>query len=694
MNVYPSAQLRNVCLLGHGSDGKTSLAESALFLTGATDRLGKIPDGNTVCDYDPEEAKRQFTISAAIAPVEFNGAKINLIDTPGFFDFTGEIMEGIRVCEAALILVSAKNGVGVGTEKSWKYINEAGKPRLFYISKMDEENADYFKTLAELREKFGVAVCPVVLPIVENGKLVGVVDIVTDKGYTLKGGKPAEMDIPASLNDQVEEAMGYLNEAVAMSDDELMDKYFNGVPFTPEELTAGLKAGIANGSVAPVFCGSAISGIGTLELLWALKSYVTNPLEATAEKAADASGNEVEIARDESGATAALVFKTVSDQYGKFSYFKVMRGKVSADSSLTNARTGQPEKIGHVYVVRGKERFEVKEVACGDIGAVSKLVDAKTGDTLCSGAPVSIEGIEFPKPCYTLAIQPKVKGTDEKIAAGLAKMNEEDLTFTTKNNAETHQYLISGLGDMHIEVICARLKAKFGVEAAFEAPIIPYREKIRKKVKVQGKHKKQSGGHGQYGDVWIEFEPNVDDSFAFAENVFGGSVPRNFFPAVEKGLRECISKGVLAGYPVVGLKATLVDGSYHDVDSSEMAFKLAASLAYKAGLPLANPVLLEPIGTLKVLVPDKYMGDIIGDLNKRRGRVLGMDPAGDGQQQVTAEVPMAEMNTYAIDLRSVTQGRGSFEFNFERYEEAPANVQQAVVEEAKKRAADEAAAEK
>ena len=687
MSMYSADKIRNVCVLGHGGDGKTSLVESILYLTGCTDRLGKVSDGNTVCDYDPEEIKRQISISATLAPVERNGYKLNFIDAPGYFDFEGEVLEGIRVSDVGLITLTAKGGgIGVGTEKSWKRILDAALPRMIYVSKLDEEHADFYGVFEALRNSFGTSICPVVIPIIVGETVNGVVNLVENKAYEFSGGKVVEIPIPASMEGRVEEMYAILTECVAETSEELMEKYFSEEPFTPEEFAKGLKEGIINLSLAPVFCGSAVTGLGTMTLVDSIISYGPSPADAKPESATDASGNAVKVSMSVSEPACALVFKTISDQFGRFSFFKVVSGKITADMTLQNSRSGASEKMGHIYIVRGKKNIEIDEIGCGDIGAVSKLGDTQTGDTLCGGSRVvTLKGIDFPKPCYSQCIFPKVRGNEEKIANGLTRLHDEDPVFINGINIETHQHIISGMGDIHLDVLCSKLKNKFGVEVDLEPARVAYREKIRKKVKVQGKHKKQSGGHGQFGDVWVEFEP-IDESegFIFEEKIFGGSVPKNFHPAVEKGLRESIVKGVLAGYPVVGLKATLVDGSYHDVDSSEMAFKLAAALAYKAGLPLANPVLLEPIGLLKVFVPDSYMGDVIGDLNKRRGRVMGMNPTEVGQQ-IDAEVPMAEMSSYAIDLRSMTQGRGSFELNFERYEETPANIQQKVIEETKLR---------
>lgn len=681
---YSTETIRNICLLGHGSSGKTSLAESALFVTGAIDRLGKTADGNTVGDYDAEEIKRKITISSSMMYCEYNNTKINIIDTPGYFDFAGEVNQAVRVADTGIIVCAAKGGVAVGAEKAWNYLKERELPAVIYISKLDEENGDFNSIYNELREKFGHTVCPLIIPFFKGDKVEGLIDISVKKAYSIDKNKSVEVPVPADMQSVVDEMYTVLAENVAESSEDLMDKYFSGEAFTDEELIRGIKQGIRTRSLVPVVCGSAYTGLGTELFLKTVVNILPSPNAGKPEKGKDAAGNDIVMEITQDGPTCLMVFKTQSDQYGKFSYFKVISGKLDADMVLLNTRTGSNEKLGHIFMMQGKKSIEVKTICCGDIGAVSKLNETKTGDTLCDQKkPVTLEGIKFAQPNYTMAIAPKVKGQEDKIAAGLSRLNEEDLTFVFENNTETHQLLLSGAGDIHLDVLCSKLKNKFGVEVELSPARVAYREKIRKKVKVQGRHKKQSGGHGQYGDVWIEFEPGDQEDLMFDEKIFGGSVPKNFHPAVEKGLRESMQKGVLAGYPVVFLKATLVDGSYHDVDSSEMAFKLAANLAYKNGLPQASPVILEPIGSLKVYIPDSYMGDIIGDLNKRRGRVLGMNPVGHGNQEVEAEVPMAEMSSYAIDLRSMTQGRGSFTIKFERYEEAPANVQAKIIEEAK-----------
>ncbi|MBQ1705400.1 MAG: elongation factor G [Clostridia bacterium] len=683
--AYPIEKIRNVCLLGHGGDGKTSLVESLLFRTGGTDRLGKVADGNTVSDYDPEEIKRQISIQTTLAPVEYEGHILNFIDTPGYFDFDGEVAQAMRVADCGVIVVTAKSGCAVGTEKAWKRLSKAGLPRFFYISKIDEENADFERAYNSLRDTFGISVTPFIIPLMEGGKPVGVINLINQKAFKADGNKTVEVPVPAEQASEIEELRGALMESVAETSEELMEKFFEGEEFTEQELLSGLRAGIRDGSLAPVVCGSAFTGVGTMQLLYTLVHFAPNPAEVRVEKGVDANGNDVEVKYDPNGKTVALVFKTVADQYGRFSFFKVISGKVTADMMLNNVNTETQEKMGHIYIVKGKKNIEVKEIGCGDIGAVSKLNNTKTGDTLCDpSVNVKLQGIEFAEPCYSRAISPKTKGGEEKIASGLNRLKDEDPAFTLVNNVETKQMVISGAGDIHIDVLCSKLKSKFGVEVDLSAPKVAYRETIRKKVTmIEGNHKKQSGGHGQYGNVKMNFEPLEGADFEFAEEVFGGSVPKNFFPAVEKGIREAMEHGVLAGFPMVGLKATLMDGKYHEVDSNELSFKMAARLAYKAGIPQASPVILEPVGSLKVYVPDAYMGDIIGDLNKRRGRVMGMNPAEDGQQLVEAEIPMSEVADYAITLRSMTQGRGSFSVKFERYEPVPAEVQEKIIAEAK-----------
>ena len=684
MSYSPHA-IRNICLLGHGGNGKTTLVESFLRTTGVIDRLGKTSDGNTVSDYDPEEIKRQISISASVIPVEYNGCKINVLDTPGNFDFAGEVVECLSVADAGILVCAAKGGLSVGTERAWKLLNERKMPRLIYISKMDEDNVDFNSAFDTLREHFGKNIAPMVVPIWdENKKVTGIADVLHKRAFELHDGKRVEIEVPEDKVPVIEEIYEKLMESVAETSEEFMDKYFSGEPFTYAEVVQGLKAGVKDGSIVPVLCGSAYTGLGTMMLLDLIIDLLPTPLEGIPAVGTDREGEPAEFIVSQGAVPAAYVFKTVADQYGKFSFVKVLSDHLSPDMTLVNTNTGNNEKLGRLYVMTGKKNTEVKELMCGDIGAIGKMDKVKTGDTLCDARKfMKLDPLPFAEPNYSKAIAPKVRGQEDKIAAGLSRLNEEDPTFRVVNNAETHQMVVTTAGDIQMDVLVSKLKSRFGVEVELSEPRVAYREKIRKSVSKQGRHKKQTGGSGQFGDVWIRFEPGPNEELEFCEEVFGGSVPKNFFPAVEKGLREACVHGVLAGYPVVNLKATLYDGSYHPVDSSEIAFKTAAQLAYKAALPEASPVLMEPVGELKVTVPDNYMGDVIGDLNKRRGRVMGMDPTNDGSQIITAEVPMAEMMTYAIDLRAMTQSRGSFVFHFVRYEDCPPAAQEKAIAAAK-----------
>ncbi|MDR1892155.1 MAG: elongation factor G [Oscillospiraceae bacterium] len=682
MKPYSAEKIKNIALLGHGSSGKTSLAEAMLFTAGATDRLGKIADGNTVMDFDPEEKKRKVSVAAAAASLEWKDTKLNLLDAPGLFDFAGGSSESLRAAETALIVLSGKSGLTVGAQKAYKAASLAKRAKIFFVSKLDSENADYYKVLAALKEKFGASVCPVVVPEMAGDAVMSYVNLVTGKSWVYKDGKSVEAPA-ADLGDRREELYNALHEAVALTDEALMEKYFSGEALTADEIRKGIAEGVRSGDITPVLCGAGLNCEG-IDLLLNFLAAEAPSSKSASEPAMDDSGGEITLDVDEDAPAAAVVFKTVADPFvGKLSFFKVVSGKLSTSSHVVNARTGEAERIGKVMYIHGSKQEETTQIAAGDIGAVAKLGGVITGDTLCDAArKVTLKGVEFPAATLSMAVHPKAKGDEEKIAAGLFRLIEEDPTLVFETNVETREQIISGLGEQHLDVVASKLKSKFGAEVELTIPRVAYRETIRKKVKVQGRHKKQSGGHGQFGDVWIEFEPTDSDSLVFEEKVFGGAVPRNFFPAVEKGLLDCVGKGVLAGYPVVGLKATLVDGSYHPVDSSEMSFKMAAALAYKAGLPQASPSLLEPIGLLKAVVPDEHMGDVIGDVNKRRGRVLGMNPAEDGQE-IDAEVPMAEMGDFSVTLRSITQGRGSFTLAFERYEDAPPQVSQKVIEEAK-----------
>ena len=691
MKQYLAARIRNIALTGHSDSGKTSLAEALLFKAGASDRLGKTSEGNTVCDFDPEEIKRKVSVCTAVAPFAWGSTKINLIDTPGLFDFAGEAAQGVRAAESLLIAVSGKSGVDVGTEKAYKMAKDLSKATLFFVSKLDVEHSDFYKVFEELKSTFGPSVCPIVVPYVEDQQVKCYINLIDMKAYTYDDkGEAHEVDMP-DFGHRLDGLTAAVSEAVAETDESLFEKYFSGEQFTRDEIIRGVHTGVTNGSISPVLCGCSTNLQGIDMLLDCIVDLLPSPWEKGAEVAVDAEGEPVEVPCTDEAPLAAYVFKTIADPFvGKLSYVKVISGKLAADSAPINSRTGQPERLGKIIYIRGKKQEDTAYITAGDIGAVTKLAATETGDALCDPTKVlSFDPIHFPHPCLTMAIKAEAKGDEAKIASALQRLMEEDPTLAYENNAETHQQLISGLGEQHLDVLVSKLKNKFGVSVSLEVPRVAYRETIRKKVKVQGKHKKQSGGHGQFGDVWVEFEPTVGDDLVFEEKVFGGAVPKSFFPAVEKGLQDCVKHGVLAGYPVVGLKATLVDGSYHPVDSSEMSFKMAASLAYKAGMPQASPVLLEPIGNLKVYVPDSNTGDIIGDLNKRRGRVLGMNPANDGLQEIEADVPMSEMSDFATAIRSMTQGRGYFTFEFARYEQLPSNLEAKVIEEAKKFASEE-----
>ena len=691
MKQYLAARIRNIALTGHSDSGKTSLAEALLFKAGASDRLGKTSEGNTICDFDPEEIKRKVSVCTAVAPFAWGSTKINLIDTPGLFDFAGEAAQGVRAAESLLIAVSGKSGVDVGTEKAYKMAKDLSKATLFFVSKLDVEHSDFYKVFEELKSTFGPSVCPIVVPYVEDQQVKCYINLIDMKAYTYDDkGEAHEVDMP-DFGHRLDGLTAAVSEAVAETDESLFEKYFSGEKFTRDEIIRGVHTGVTNGSISPVLCGCSTNLQGIDMLLDCIVDLLPSPWEKGAEVAVDAEGEPVEVPCTDEAPLAAYVFKTIADPFvGKLSYVKVISGKLAADSAPINSRTGQPERLGKIIYIRGKKQEDTAYITAGDIGAVTKLAATETGDALCDPKKVlSFDPIHFPHPCLTMAIKAEAKGDEAKIASALQRLMEEDPTLAYENNAETHQQLISGLGEQHLDVLVSKLKNKFGVSVSLEVPRVAYRETIHKKVKVQGKHKKQSGGHGQFGDVWVEFEPTVGDDLVFEEKVFGGAVPKSFFPAVEKGLQDCVKHGVLAGYPVVGLKATLVDGSYHPVDSSEMSFKMAASLAYKAGMPQASPVLLEPIGNLKVYVPDSNTGDIIGDLNKRRGRVLGMNPATDGLQEIEADVPMSEMSDFATAIRSMTQGRGYFTLEFARYEQLPSNLEAKVIEEAKKFASEE-----
>ncbi len=686
MKQYLAGRIRNVALAGHSDSGKTSLAEAMLYKTGTIERLGKTAEGNTVCDSDSESIKRKASVASSVAPFAWGSTKINVLDTPGLFDFEAGLYEGLRPAESVLIAVSGKDGVSVGTEKAYRLAKKQNKATMFFVSKLDVEHSDFYKVLEELKTQFGPSVCPIVVPYSENDKVQCYISLIDHKAYKYDAkGEPSEVEMP-DMGHRLEGLMAAISEAVAEADEELFEKYFSGEQFTRDELIRGIHNGVNNGAISPVLCGSCVTLEGIDMLLDAVVDLLPSPWEKGSEVAEDAHGEIVEVKCTDEAPLSAYVFKTVADPFvGKLSYIKVVSGKLGQDSAPINARTGQPERLGKIVYMRGKKQEDTAYITAGDIGAVTKLATALSGDSLCDAKQlVKFEQTPFPRPCYSRAIQNKDKADESKIASVIQRILEEDPTIGYENNVETKQQIISGLGEQHLDVVASKMKNKFGIEITLDQPRVAYRETIRKKVKVQGRHKKQSGGHGQFGDVWIEFEPTVGD-FVFEEKVFGGAVPKNFFPAVEKGLQESIKKGTIAGYPVVGLKATLVDGSYHPVDSSEMSFKMAASLAFKAGIPDASPVLLEPIGSLSAYVPDGNTGDIIGELNKRRGRVLGMNPSEDGLQEVVADVPMSEMSDFATAMRSLTQGRGYFTLEFARYEQLPSNLEAKVIEDAAKR---------
>lgn len=681
MKTYAPDQIRNIALAGHASKGKTTLLEAMLHLAGATERAGKVADGNTVTDFDAEEKKRHISMASAVASIEYKSKKLNFIDTPGLFDFEQGAFEGLRAAETAVIVVSARSGLAVGAEKAFKNAGSRRMARVLVTTKMDDDRADFYKSFNGIVAKFGTAACPVVVPIISGGKVAAYYNMIDGKAYAYADGKRTESDAQPDDAPRFAAVQAVFTEAVASADEELMEKYFEGEELTPEEKIRGLKAGVADGSIIPVFALSGLAETACDLLLDFLAEVCPAP---KSEYAADADGEPIELTPDPNGPLAAVCFKTVADPFiGKLSYFKVISGKITAATPAYNARTGKEERMGKLVSVFGAKQTDISELSAGDIGAVTKLGGFATGDTLCSAAQVvTPDGVHIPSATYAMAVEVAKKGEEEKVASGLSRLCEEDPSLHFGVNNETHQQILSGLGEQHLDVAMARLKSKFGVEATLVQPRVAYRETITMKVSAQGRHKKQSGGHGQFGDVFIEFEPYDTEELVFAERVVGGAVPKNFFPAVEKGLRESMQKGVLAGYPMVGVKATLFDGSYHPVDSSEMSFKTAASLAYKEGIPKAMPVLLEPILTVTATVNDEAMGDVIGDINKRRGRVLGMTPSGDGSQEIMAEVPESEMSTFSTAMRQMTQGRGSFTTAFARYDRCPEHIAQKIKAEA------------
>ena len=684
MKAYNTREVRNLALVGHSGSGKTNLTEALLYQSGATKQIGHVDQKNTLSDFSKEEKDRGTSIGTSIIPIEWRKMKLNIIDTPGYMDFISEAMGALRAAEAALMIIDATAGVQVGSERMWKYTEEIGLPRIIFVNKIDGENVNFRELMEQIESLFGKKVIPFSVPIGEGENFVGVTDVIFQKGFEYKNAAPEEVELNHDQVKATERMYEEIAEVVAESDEVLMDKYFSGEKFTRDELLRGVTAALLNGDAVPLLVGSAEKGIGIDILLNTIVNYMPAPDDERAHTGFRYESGEERTISD-TDPFSAVVFKTITDPYvGKISIFKVLSGTISKDTALFNSSQDVEEKNTGIFVIRGKEQFPVDAIHAGDIGAVAKLTVTKTGDTLCDKAhKVVYKRVKMPQPVYFYAIEAASKNDEEKLTTSLRKLQDEDPGIVLNRNAETKQMTIGGQGNVHLDVILDKLKNTFGVEVKKVPFIVPYRETIRGTASVQGKHKKQSGGAGQYGDVWIRFEP-TDEGFVFDEEVFGGSVPRNYFPAVEKGLEESMEKGVLAGFPVTGVKAVLYDGSYHDVDSNEVSFKMAASIAFKKGIAEAKPVLLEPIMAVEVAVPDEYMGDVMGDMNKRRGRILGMDQQPGGGQLIMAEAPQAEMYEYAIDLRAMTQGRGSFTMEFVRYEEVPAQLAEEIIEKSKK----------
>ncbi len=683
MKVYNTDQIRNLALVGHSGSGKTNLTEAMLFVSGETKRMGNVSNKNTVSDFSKEEMERQSSIGTSIIPVEWKDKKINVIDTPGYMDFVGETYSALRASEAALLVIDANSGIEVGTELVWKYTEKIDLPRIIFVNKIDDENVSFEKVLNQLQTEFGKKVIPFTIPIGEGENFVGVTDVIFQKGYEYKDGKATEVELDDETIKETERLYEDIAEVVAEADEELMEKYFAGEEFTREELLRGVTTALLEGRAVPLIVGAAEKAIGIDLLMNLIVNYMPAPSDERANLGFRPEEGELRPV-DENEPFSAVVFKTIVDPFvGKISIFKVVSGKLTKDTTVYNINKDKVEKLGSLSILKGKEQMDINEIKAGDIGATTKLSVTLTGDTLCDkDNPIKYKPLKYPQPTLFFAIEPVSKGDEDKIGSSLARLQEEDPSFVVERNAETKQLTIGGQGNVQLQVIMDKMKNMFGVEVQVIPFIIPYRETIKGTASVQGRHKKQSGGAGQYGDVWIRFEPS-EEEFEFDEEVFGGAVPRNFFPAVEKGIVEAKEHGVLAGYPVVNFKATLYDGSYHDVDSNEMAFKIAASLAYRKGMEEANPILLEPIMSVEVNIPEDYLGDVMGDMNKRRGRILGMDQQPDGSQKLMAEAPHAELFEYAIDLRAMTQGRGNFTMEFVRYEEVPGNIAEKIIEEAK-----------
>jgi len=678
---FPPAKIRNVALVGHGGAGKTSLAEALLFCSGAIGRMGRVEDGTTTTDFDPEEVRRHLSLSLALAPLEHDGYKINLLDAPGYADFVGDMHTALRVADLAVLVVSAVEGVEVQTEVAWRICNELDLPRMFFINKLDRERASFDRTLDELRDKFGAGVAPLELPIGEEATFRGIADLLTDTAHLYDGGKPNVGEIPDDMAAREHEVRDNLIEGIVVADDDLMMRYLEGEAISPKELEDTLAKGVAEASVFPVACGSATKLIGIDRLAQFIVEVGPSPLERPP-VSVQAPGGATEVAPDPSGQPLALVYRTVADPYvGKVSFFKVLSGTIRPDSVLTNPRSNSDEKLHNLFTMRGKEQEGVSEIPAGDIGAVAKLSDTLTGDTLApKGTPVVVTPPEPLEPVLTIAIRPKSKGDEDKLMTSLHRLQDEDQALHVRREDETHQTLLSGMGDTHLSIVTERLQRKFGVEVVTEDVRVPYRETITGKSEAEGKYKKQTGGHGQFGVAFLRVEPmERGGGFEFVDQIVGGAIPRQFIPAVEKGVLETMSTGGVFGYPVVDVRVTVFDGKFHPVDSSEMSFKMAGSLGFKDAMAKAGPVLLEPISLLEVTVPIAYQGDVMGDLNSRRGRVQGTEVAGEGEQTITAQVPTSEVLRYSIDLRSLTGGRGRFRVRHDHYDVLPAHLVDKVV---------------
>jgi elongation factor G len=681
MKTYPVNAIRNVALVGHGGTGKSSLAEAMLYASGAIGRMGRVDDGSSTSDFDADEISRRMSINSSVLPCEWKNTKINLIDTPGYADFVGEVVGSLRAVEAAMLVVDGTGAIEVGTETAWDLAQAAGITRLFFVNKLEKENSDFARTLEALRAKFGTSVAPLQLPIGAEDKFAGVVDLLTHKAYTWANGKISPADIPADMADQIASMREALIESVAEMDDALMEKYFDQGTLPDEDIAKGLEVGLRTGKVVPVLCGSAMKMVGVDTLLDFIVSSVPSP--ATVPPVEGTNGEK----RAAEDSFCALVFKTMADPYvGKLTYFRVFSGSIRSDSHIYNANKERDERVGQVYFLLGKTQEATSSVGAGDIGAVAKLQETSTGDTLCEKTkPITLKPIDFPDPVYSLAVRAKTKADEDKLGPALQKLAEEDPTFHTIRDQAVGQTLISGLGEAHLDIVVERLKRKFGVEVETAMPKVAYQETITASAEGQGRHKKQTGGRGQFGDCWLRIEPLPRGTgYEYVDKIVGGSIPKQWIPSVDKGVQEAMSRGIVAGYPVVDVKVTCYDGSFHTVDSSDMAFQLAGVLAFQAAAAKAGAVLLEPVMDLEIVVPEEYMGDVIGDINTKRGKVLGIEPMGGGRQKIRAQAPQSEVLRYSIDLRSIARGRGRFTAKFSHYEEMPAHAAQQVIAEAQR----------